>query len=142
MGNTSNLFIQDEKKNKIIILLILVVQAGTLTAQTNEKDVAAAADKHFKSANYTEALPLFAQLLSNNAAEVKYSYYYGVCRYMRGVNVADAIAHLEKAAAKNTTPPDVNYYRTLLPSYLSLYRGNKFLREVQKNCLTSTTSKF
>lgn len=88
----------------------MVVQAGTLTAQTNEKDVAAAADKHFKSANYTEALPLFAQLLSNNAAEVKYSYYYGVCRYMRGVNVADAIAHLEKAAAKNTTPPDVNYY--------------------------------
>lgn len=88
----------------------MLIQAGTLSAQTNEKDVAAAADRHFKSGNYTEALPLFAQLLSNNAAEVKYSYYYGVCRYMRGVNVADAISHLEKAAAKNTTPPDVNFY--------------------------------
>lgn len=98
------------KKGNIFILFLGMAFANPLFAQTNEKDVAATADKYFKSGNYTEALPLYAQLLSNNATEVKYSYYYGVCRYMRGVNVGDAIAHLEKAAAKSAIPGDVNYY--------------------------------
>lgn len=98
------------KKVNIFITLLWLIAVSPLRAQTNEKDIAAAADKNFKSGNYAEALPLFAQLLANNAAETKYSYYYGVCRYMRGVNVGDAIAHLEKAAANKALPADVNYY--------------------------------
>lgn len=98
------------KKSNIFILFLWLTAVSPLRAQTNEKDIAAAADKNFKSGNYAEALPLFAQLLATNAAETKYSYYYGVCRYMRGVNVGDAIAHLEKAATNKATPADVNYY--------------------------------
>jgi tetratricopeptide (TPR) repeat protein len=75
-----------------------------------DRETAMAADNSFKQAKYSEAVPLFAQLLSNHPGDMRYEYLYGVSRYQVGNMPADAIQHLENASKDNSTPRDVWFY--------------------------------
>ncbi len=116
------------KANKFYILLALFVMSiACLHAQ--DKELAISADNYFKTKQYRQASWQYAQLVSNHPADVRYQYLYGVSRVLSGVNVVDAIKHLEKASMSANTPKDVYYYLGL--AYQLTYDFDQSMRSYQ-----------
>lgn len=95
----------------LFLMLVLLFAAPHLFGQADrDRETAVTANNFYKEGRYAEAVPLFAQLLSNHPGDSRYEYFYGVSRYQSGSIPGDAVKHLEKAAKDNDIPRDVWYY--------------------------------
>ena len=110
-----------------ILTLLFVLCSAVLQAQ--DKELAVTADSYFKAKQFRQASWQYAQLVSNHPGDSRYEYLYGVSRVMSGVNVADAIKHLEKASMDANTPKDVYYY--LGVAYQLTYDFDQSMRSFQ-----------
>jgi hypothetical protein len=85
-------------------LLFISVHAET------EGQMARKAEKYFVAKNFTEAAPLYAQLVSSNPKSFRYNYYYGICLLVTASDKNEAIPYLEVAINHTKTPEDIYYY--------------------------------
>jgi len=102
--------------NKILIIFFLtfsiysgnvIAQETVKSAQDNQLEQKAYA--LFKKENYTEALPLFSQLLSLFPKEPNYNYGYAVCLIETNQQIEKTIKYLDFADSKSQNPL-IKYY--------------------------------
>ena len=102
--------------NKILIIFFLTfsIYSGNVIAQENVKSaqdnqLEQKAYALFKEENYSEALPLFSQLLSLFPKEPNYNYGYSVCLIETNQQIEKSIKYLNFADSKSQNPL-IKYY--------------------------------
>ncbi|HCA83415.1 MAG TPA: hypothetical protein DEP18_06480, partial [Flavobacteriales bacterium] len=100
------------------------------SAQKNEAELIKMANKLFDEGKYTEAAPLFSQLLSNNAASPEYNYKYGTCLIFSDGEKTNGLKYLLFAAQSPGVNKDCWYY--LGRAYHLNYQFADAIRAYQK----------
>jgi hypothetical protein len=94
-----------------LFALLLFSQLLTISVQAEtEGQMARRAEKYFVAKKFTEAAPLYAQLVSSNPKNFRYNYYYGICLLVTAADKNEAIPYLEVAIIHTKTPEDIYYY--------------------------------
>jgi len=95
---------------KFFIFLIIVLKIFSIfnsIAQEKaftEKEIEKRAITLFKKGNYTEAAPLFSQLLSLYPRDVRYNFYYGACLIELNEKIEESLKYLFFAQSKSDDP--------------------------------------
>ena len=92
----------------ILLLLVLVVPAWA--QPTSKEEVAKIANKHFKAKEFSDALPMFSQLVSLEPRSADYNFKFGTCLLFADQDHDKAIIHLKYAASQPNVDPECFYY--------------------------------
>ncbi|MBN2237754.1 MAG: PD40 domain-containing protein, partial [Bacteroidales bacterium] len=110
--------------NKLLFILLVLFFAGTFqvfgqSGFRNESELKTQANELFVAADYSQAFPLYSQLLSLDPKNPDLNYRFGVCLlYADKSNKEEAIKYLEKAINQVS---DVDFYYHLGFAYQSNY---------------------
>ncbi len=91
----------------LIILFLAVINHSV--AQQSDKATEEKALAYFNQNQYSEALPLFSQLLSLYPKDDRYNFYYAACLIETNQQIDKAIKYLQFAESKNSAPI-IRYY--------------------------------
>lgn len=97
-------------KTRLTALLVFTQLFALTAVAGTEAQMAKTAEKYFVAKQFTQAAPLYAQLVSSNPKSYKYNYYYGICLLITGKDKNEAIPYLETAMNSPKTPEDIYYY--------------------------------
>ena len=116
---------------KILFLLCFLFQP-MIYAQIGEQEnpLKEKAEDFFLDQNYTEAAPLYSQLLSNDPKDPLYNFRYGVCVLFTEKNKSQAAEFLEAANGKNRVGPEVYFF--LGRAYQMNYRFDEAIAMFEK----------
>ena len=93
----------------------------------SEADMIKTAEKLFEQKNYSEALPLYSQLLSLHSDDANYNYKYGTCLLYASADKEESLKHLKYAVTKSGVDPMAFYYLG------RSYQLNYFFKEAIKS---------
>jgi hypothetical protein len=96
-----------------LVLLLLLPAFGSLGQSVSfdsPEDMAKHAEKLFKNEEYVKAMPYFSQLLALDQSSPDYHFKFGACALYGETDLDKVIMHLQFAAGKAGTDPEVNYY--------------------------------
>ncbi|NSW44407.1 MAG: PD40 domain-containing protein [Bacteroidales bacterium] len=100
----------DKKLFLIILILHWFLIGGLVHAQTNDDKITEQkAFQYFQEKNYSEALPLFSQLLSLYPKDDRYNLHYAACLIETNQLIEKAIKYLQFADSKSNDPI-IKYY--------------------------------
>jgi hypothetical protein len=89
----------------LIVLCICSAAFGQGDAQVRAK-----ADALFNEEKFTEALPLYSQLISLQPSDPQLSYHYGTCLIFNGEDKSKAVGYLKYAVTKDGVPASAWYW--------------------------------
>lgn len=98
------------QKTKLGTLLLSALLFSTAVSAESEGQRAKNAEKLYLAKQFTQAAPLYAQLVSSNPKNYKYNYYYGICLLVTASDKNEAVPYLEAALNNAKTPEDIYYY--------------------------------
>ena len=94
----------------VLFAICLMLFEGNLSAQTNDDKITEQkAFQFYQQKNYTDALPLFSQLLSLYPKDERYNLHYAACLIETNQGIDKAIKYLQFADSKSNDPI-IKYY--------------------------------
>ena len=106
----------------IFIGLLLPVNSICQTVFSNEDDLKKQANKLFEEEDFTNAYPLFSQLLSLYPKDAQYNYKFGTCLLFSSNDKGKAIPYIEYAAKRQKQNVDNEVFFYLGKAYHLNYR--------------------
>ena len=110
------------RKKYTLALLALCCASGAFSQSLNQ------ARKWFEEGKFTEAKPVFENLVKRSPANTNYNFWYGACCYETG-EVNKSVPYLEKAAARKV----INGYLYLSKAYYDLYRFDEAVEQLEEH---------
>ncbi|MCX7861749.1 MAG: hypothetical protein N2449_01995 [Bacteroidales bacterium] len=92
-----------------ICFIVCIALTHFLFAQNNDKTIELKAFQYFNEKQFSEALPLFSQLLSLYPKDERYNLYYAACLVETNQSIDKAIKYLQFAESKSNDPL-IKYY--------------------------------
>ncbi|MCB0483356.1 MAG: PD40 domain-containing protein, partial [Flavobacteriales bacterium] len=95
-----------------ILVLCALALTITLSAQDykNEKQLIKNAEAAFNAGNYTEAMPLYSNLVSKYNKDPNFNYRYGACLLFAGADKEKPLKYLSFAASRPDVDVEAHYY--------------------------------
>ena len=120
-------------RSVITLLLLYFILGSSLptVAQTKrEEELAENAEELFEDKEYTQALKIYAQLVSANAENKVFNYRYGACLLLTSDKKTDALRFLEFAVKGSSDVTEAHYY--LARAYHISYRFDEAIALYEK----------
>lgn len=93
---------------KILSLAVLFI--GLSAFGQSQKELRKSADKHFKSGEYVDALPIYRELINLVPSNTTYCYKYGACVVMLNKNNEEALKYLLQAEKSGKSDKEVAFF--------------------------------
>lgn len=111
-------------------LLVSTFQGFGQVSFDNKEDLEKAANEKFEAQNYSEAKPLFSQLLSKDALDPNYNYRFGVCILFTEADPLKPLPYIEGGANSAGVNKEAHFY--LGKAYQFNYRFEDAITAFQK----------
>jgi len=98
----------------VVVGLVLLLGYSSVSIAQNsfksEADQIKQAEKYFNADQFSKALPLFSNIVSNRPDNAHYNYCFGVCIVEAGAEKDNAVRYLKLASTSPQTPSNVSLY--------------------------------